>query len=107
MAVHGARLFFAIQSLSSLDPMYQFSMRWFSELFTESMVLMADETRERDAGLRGIQLKQRFRALLFESVSMSIFGHHQLAFAFLIAVKVHEQVRGALADDEEAEAFRQ
>ena len=70
--------------------MYQFSMRWFSELFTESMVLMADETRERDAGLRGIQLKQRFRALLFDSVSMSLFCHHQLAFAFLIAVKVHE-----------------
>ena len=38
---------------------------------------------------------------------MSLFAHHQLAFAFLMAVKVHEQIGGALAENEEAEAFRQ
>ena len=54
VAVHGARLYFAIQSLPSMDSMYQFSMRWFSDLFTESMALGEDEVHERDPGLRGM-----------------------------------------------------
>lgn len=106
VAVHGARLFFAVQSLPALDPLYQFSMSWFRELFKESLVLGEQEVRERDALLRGQHLKQRFRALLFENVSMSLFGQHQLAFAFLMAVRVHESTLGPLAFNEEAEAFR-
>ena len=33
VAQHGARLYFAIQDLAMLDPMYVFSMKWFSALF--------------------------------------------------------------------------
>jgi dynein heavy chain len=33
VAVHGAKLFFVVQSLKELDPMYDFSMKWFRELF--------------------------------------------------------------------------
>ena len=76
VAVHGARLFFAVQGLPSLDPMYRFSMRWFRDLFTESLALGEGETREPGARLRGAQLKKKFRAILFESVSMGLFGHH-------------------------------
>jgi len=107
VAVHGARLFFAVQSLPSLDPMYHFSMSWFRDLFRESLLLGEDEPRERDPALRGRELKARFRALLFENASMGLFGHHQLAFAFLIATKVHEAVGGALAHDTEAATFRE
>lgn len=51
-------------------------------------------------------MKRRFRAILFSSVSMSLFGHHQLVFAFLIATKVYETVGGSSADNEEALAFQ-
>jgi hypothetical protein len=37
---------------------------------------------------------------------MSLFGHHQLVFAFLIATKVYETVGGSSADNEEALAFQ-
>jgi len=33
VAQHGARLYFAMQQLSQLDPMYHFSMKWFRDLF--------------------------------------------------------------------------
>lgn len=106
MAVNGARLYFAVQTLAALDPMYQFSMAWFRELFRESLALQEDEVRERDPTARGCVLIQRFRGLLFDNVSMGLFGHHQLAFAFLMAVKVHESAVGPLAFCEEAEALR-
>lgn len=57
VAVHGACLFFAVQSLPALDIMYQFSMGWFRDLFRESLVLREDEARERDPGMRGRQLQ--------------------------------------------------
>ena len=38
---------------------------------------------------------------------MSLFSYHQLAFAFLVAIKIHEKMKGALAQDDEAEVFRQ
>ena len=33
VALQGAKLYFAVQDLSMLDPMYQFSMKWFKDLF--------------------------------------------------------------------------
>jgi dynein heavy chain len=107
VATHAARLYFAVQSLSDLDPMYQFSMRWFRELFKESLELHEDEQRERVPMLRSRQLKQRFLKLLYDNVAMGLFGHHQLAFAFLIATRVNETLRGALAYDAAAAAFRE
>ena len=36
VAEHGAKLYFCVQELAALDPMYQFSMRWFRELLEKS-----------------------------------------------------------------------
>lgn len=36
VAEHGAKLYFCIQELSVLDPMYQFSMKWYRDLFEKS-----------------------------------------------------------------------
>ena len=77
-------------------------MSWFRSLFQESLVVPENEVREKDYRKRVVELKQRFRAILFESISMSLFDHHQLAFAFLIAVKVNEMVDGVLAENVDA-----
>lgn len=39
VAIQGAKLYFTVQELSKLDPMYQFSMKWFRELFLRSFTV--------------------------------------------------------------------
>jgi dynein heavy chain len=34
-----AKLYFALQEMSQLDPMYQFSMKYFRELFVKSFTV--------------------------------------------------------------------
>ena len=46
VASHGARLYFAVQDLPTLDPMYHFSMRWFRELFNQTFQTDDDEEKE-------------------------------------------------------------
>ena len=49
VAAHGARLFFVVQSLTQLDPMYDFSMKWFRDLFQESLEVGEEEVKEKDS----------------------------------------------------------
>jgi dynein heavy chain len=39
VAVMAAKLYFALQEMSQLDPMYQFSMKYFRELFVKSFTV--------------------------------------------------------------------
>jgi dynein heavy chain len=48
VAEHGARLYFAVQDLPLLDPMYQFSMKWFKDLFDSCFVIEGEEKKEEE-----------------------------------------------------------
>ena len=82
-------------------------MSWFRELFRESLLREEDAHWERDPLVRGCQLRRRFRTLLHQNVAMGLLGHHQLAFSFLMAAKVHEVAEGLPQGDPEAAEFRE
>ena len=110
LANQASKLFFVTQSLSSLDPMYQFSMSWFSALFE---TIFAEEAapdpseatakRKRKVGpgndakhakevkqQRVRFLQKKLKECLFRQVQQSLFEHHKLLFAFFIAIKLNE-----------------
>ena len=70
VAVHAAFLYFCVQELLSLGPLYQFSMKWFRELFVASFVFSS----ERDKDVKGLarQLKQDFLRVLFANLCHSL-----------------------------------
>lgn len=45
VAEHGARLYFAVQELPMLDPMYQFSMKWFKDHFNSCFEVKEEEKK--------------------------------------------------------------
>ena len=49
VAQHGARLYFAVQDLAMLDPMYVFSMKWFRDLFLQTFKVDNDPDSEDEA----------------------------------------------------------
>ena len=71
VAAHGARLYFSIQELPALDPMYQFSMKWFKDLFNQSFSFSAEKVKDHKGRIK--QLKNDFRVVLFTNVCRSLF----------------------------------
>ena len=66
--------------------MYQFSMKWFRELFVKSFGI-GERVKETKGRIR--QLKQEFVKLLYINVSQSLFEKHKLMFAFSLSLRLH------------------
>jgi dynein heavy chain len=58
-------LYFCVAELANLDPMYQYSLRWFINLFIRAI---ADTPQAASLDLRLAALNQQFTFFLFQNV---------------------------------------
>ncbi|XP_030273772.1 dynein heavy chain 6, axonemal isoform X2 [Sparus aurata] len=96
VATQGSVLYFVIASLSELNPMYQFSLKYLKQLFNFTI-----ETSEKSS-----VLEERIQILLdqilvncYVSVSRGLFQQHKLSYSFMLCVEVMRQ-RGEISDAE-------
>ena len=85
VAVRGAILFFCIADLSRVDPMYQYSLTWFKQLFVDG-IRKAPPSEAID--VRIVNLNDFITYLLYTNVCRSIFELHKLLFSFLLTIKI-------------------
>ncbi|KAF6266164.1 dynein heavy chain 9 [Scenedesmus sp. NREL 46B-D3] len=85
VAHHASLLYFCVTDLASIDPMYQYSLRWFVELFTRAI---ADSMRSPDLPTRLQLLNDHFTYFLYQNVCRSLFEKDKLLFAFTLALKL-------------------
>jgi len=80
-----SNLFFCVADLASVDPMYQFSLDWFSNLYD-----LAIERAEQGESLqeRLQALTETFAEILYENVCRSLFEQDKLLFSFLLCIKM-------------------
>lgn len=78
-------LYFCLDDLSRLDPMYQYSLEWFTAIFAASMRSSAKE-EELSARIRAIN--EAFTFSLYGNVCRSLFERHKLWFAVLVCARV-------------------
>jgi len=89
-------LFFAISSLSSIEPMYQYSLTWFINLFIQAI---KDSEPSSDLTERLKLLESYFTYFLYKMVCRSLFEKDKLIFSFLLCTRLL-RAKGDLADDE-------
>ncbi|KAA8595375.1 hypothetical protein FQN60_012510 [Etheostoma spectabile] len=96
VATRGSVLYFVIASLSEIDPMYQFSLKYFKQLFNSTI-----ETSEKSS-----VLEERLQILLdqillnsYINVSRGLFEQHKLIYSFMLCIEIMKQ-RGEISDAE-------
>ena len=87
VSIHVANLFFTISELSNIEPVYQYSLNWYKDIFSMAIVqtqsqVITDKSKRLDI------LKENFTSLLYDKVCMSLFEKDKIVFSFLLNMKI-------------------
>nr|CAH8846959.1 unnamed protein product [Trichobilharzia regenti] len=96
IAKHSAILFFSLTDLPNIDPMYQYSLAWFVNLYVNSI---HDSNKSKILERRLRYLKDHFEYNLYTNVCRSLFERHKVLFSFGMSINIVKS-RGELEMDE-------
>ncbi|KNC97013.1 uncharacterized protein SPPG_09508 [Spizellomyces punctatus DAOM BR117] len=96
VAIRGSVLYFVVADLAGIDPMYQFSLKYFKNLFS-GCILSSEKSEDLPTRI-GILCKNATYNT-FANVSRGLFEQHKMIYAFMICVEILRE-KGAIDDFE-------
>jgi dynein heavy chain len=85
VAIRSRILFFCITEMSHIDPMYQYSLGWFMNLFSSAL---RQSDKSSDLSQRLSNVVEYFTFLFYTNVCRSLFERHKLMFSFLVCTRI-------------------
>jgi dynein heavy chain, axonemal len=85
VAKRASLLYFVVADMGFVDPMYQYSLQWFTGLFIRGM---QNATPSSDTDQRVLNLNDFFTDSVYQNICRSLFERHKLLFAFVLCVKI-------------------
>ncbi|CAH8660135.1 unnamed protein product [Schistosoma rodhaini] len=87
---HGSLLFFCISDLSNIDPMYQYSLTWFINLFISSI---SNSEKSPILEERIELLNNHFTISVYRNICRSLFENHKLLFSLIMCYSLMKNKR--------------
>nr|XP_014349786.1 PREDICTED: dynein heavy chain 3, axonemal [Latimeria chalumnae] len=96
VAVHSSVIFFCISDLAYIEPMYQYSLTWFINLYVHSIAhsKTSDDLQERIENIT-----EHFTINAYNNICRSLFEKDKLLFSLLLTVGMMKG-KGKIDDDE-------
>ena len=85
VAKRAALLYFCVSDFSVIDPMYQFSLKWFVSLFRNALTRCE---HPEDLEKKIETFHKAIATTFYESVSYSLFSRHKLLFSTLMVFRI-------------------
>ncbi|XP_076764569.1 dynein heavy chain at 16F [Xylocopa sonorina] len=86
VANRGSVLYFVVANLANIDPMYQFSLKYFNQIFNT----VIESTEQEDVLHRRLQmLLNEITLAIYTNVSRGLFEKHKLVFSFMLNVAIY------------------
>ncbi|XP_038666815.1 dynein heavy chain 3, axonemal-like [Scyliorhinus canicula] len=96
VATHSSVLFFVISNLAYIDPMYQYSLAWFLNLYINSIEKSVPCSQLAE---RINHLNDHFTYSIYQNVCRSLFERDKMLFSFLLCVGIQRSLN--LVNDDE------
>ncbi|KAJ8683862.1 hypothetical protein QAD02_019654 [Eretmocerus hayati] len=96
IAKHSAALYYTVTDLPNIDPMYQYSLAWFINLYVLSI---ETATKSNILERRLAFLTETFTYNLYQNVCRSLFEKDKVLYSFILCTTI-QQAQGVLSRDE-------
>ena len=96
VATRGSILYFVVSDFGSVDPMYQYSLAYFKEIFAKTVT---DAEKSDELEKRIAILVEATTRTMFVMICRGLFEQHKGLFAFLIAVSIMRQKKVVSPDE--------
>ncbi|XP_035775701.1 dynein heavy chain 3, axonemal-like [Anopheles albimanus] len=96
VARHSAVIFFCTAELANIDPMYQFNLAWFLNIFVQAII---KSPKSDDLEQRLKHLIDFFTMAIYNNVCRSLFEKDKLMFSFVLCIGIMRG-RGEIQDPE-------